>query len=108
MSRTYRKHKESFESYYFDWLNGNRFNRLGYFHDDEWYEDYLAKERYRYKTDNGGKWYDRQLPRWYRNQVNRKRRAKDKRELFKAVNWIDYDEQCSDWNCKDNDHWGYW
>ena len=48
------------------------------------------------------------LPKHFRKQVNKSRRAKDKQEIFKEVNIFNYEEQCSKWNCKDNDSWGYW
>lgn len=48
------------------------------------------------------------LPRHFRKEVNKKRRARDKQEVYKSVHIVDYEELCSNWNCKDNDSWGYW
>lgn len=48
------------------------------------------------------------LPRHFRKEVNKRRRARDKQEVYKAVHIVDYEELCSDWNCKDNESWGYW
>jgi hypothetical protein len=102
MSRTYRKHAESFEAYYATWIDEIA---AGTAHD--WQIEYIEKEKYRYNT-RSGRYYDFTLPKWFRNQVNRKRRARDRQELWKAVNIHDYEEQCSKWNCKDSDAWGYW
>ena len=60
---------------------------------------------YKYKAD---KHNNTSLPRSHRKMVNRTRRAKDKQEVYKAVTIFDYEEQCSKWNCKDNDSWGYY
>lgn len=55
---------------------------------------------YKYKGD---KHNSTTLPRHFRKEVNRKRRMKDKNEVFKAVNIEGYEELCSNWNCKDNE-----
>lgn len=109
MSRTYRKHAESFEEYYKFWLLDNPRYSFGFLinNEDDWVKDYLKTERYKYKTKSS-KHYNYNLPKFYRNMVNRSRRTKDKQELWKAVNLIDHEEQCSKWNCKDNNAWGYW
>jgi len=97
MSRTIRKRKETFESYY------------QYYFDNNFWGDETDKVilRVRYYTSSC-KWYSHCLPKEFRNSVNRTRRRKDKREVFKAINLDGYEEQCSMWNCKDNNAWGYW
>lgn len=40
--------------------------------------------------------------------ANNKRRNHDKREIYKAIVFDDYPEQCSRWNGRDNDHWSYY
>lgn len=97
MSRTIRKRAESFRQYYKYWFVNN-------FWADE---DDIIRTRYRYYTRTD-RWYSHSLPQDFRNDVNRVRRRKDKREIWKAVNVIGYEEQCSMWNCKDNNAWGYW
>ncbi len=97
MSRTYRKQKEPFSSYYRYAINSDRYD-----------EEYLKTEKWRYTADRGVKYYSYGLPKFFRNMVNRKRRARDRQELYKAVKHFEYEEQCSKWNCKDADHWGYW
>lgn len=96
MSRTTRKRKVSFEEYYryyFSWFIID--------------EDERIRRRVEYYTSSN-KWFSHSLPKEFRNSVNRTRRRKDKREIWKAVNINDYEEQCSRWNCKDNNAWGYW
>lgn len=65
----------------------------------------LRRNMWRGNTDN--KWKS-SLPRWFRNMVNRNRRAKDRQELWKSLNLEEHEEQCSKWNCKDSNSWGYW
>jgi len=109
MSRTYRKHAESFEAYYKFWLLDEPRYSFGFLisQKDTWITEYLKKEKYKYKTKSY-KYYDYGLPKFYRNMVNRSRRIKDKREIWKATHWNDYPEQCDMWNCKSSNHWGYW
>jgi len=102
MSRTYRKRRETFNEYYRDWIDGIE-NDLAL----EWQVKYITKEKYRYNTRTV-KHYDFGLPKSFRNMINRQRRAKDKQEIWKAINLHDYPEQCSKWNCKDANHWEYW
>ncbi len=110
MSRTYRKRAESFEEYYKFWLAEQDAIHLSgrtLFTSDIWVLAYLKKERYKYKGHTK-KYYGWGLPKYFRNSVNRSRRSRDKHEIWKAVNLLDYPEQCSKWNCKDNNDWGYW
>lgn len=102
MSRTIRKHAKSFKLYY-GWQRNNTCIDFIY-HDEEFYK----KENIRYHTDCGIKYDYNGIPKRYRKQVNRNRKNFDKREIYKAVNFIDYPEQCLDWNGKSNDHWCYY
>lgn len=98
MSRTYRKRPEKFESYYSYCLGPD-----GWIKDDK--EKAQLRAKYRHKTC---KYFAYNLPKFFRNSVNKSRRRHDKREIWRALNWHDYAEQCSSWNCKDNNAWGYW
>jgi len=97
MSRTTRKRAESFYQYYKYWFD----NKLW---DDE---KEIIQRKVRYHTSSD-KWISHCLPKGFRKTVNRSRRNKDKREIYKAINFDGYEEQCSKWNCKDNNSWGYW
>lgn len=113
MSRTYRKHAESFEANH-SWLIQEIYSGR-----TRWFNRYLTDEeieqskkdlevlRYKYKTQTR-KYYDYGLPREFRNSVNRTRRARDRHEVWKATNWREYEEQCSKWNCKDSNSWDFW
>jgi len=115
MSRTYRKHAESFEASH-RWLIEEIYSGLA-----RWYtpNKYLTKKeienskrelevyRYKYKTQTA-KYYDYGLPRDFRNLVNRKRRAVDKRELYKEVTFNDYIGNYDLWNCTSSNAWGFW
>ena len=93
MSRTYRKRIDKHTSYEF-----NRVTRT---------VNIIAstkKDVAMHYSDNG---YSYSMPKAYRKWVNKERRTRDKVELYKAVNLEDYEEQCSRWNCKDNNHWIY-
>ena len=46
-------------------------------------------------------------PKYFRTMINRSRRAKDHRELWKEVNMEDYIGEYSFWSGKDNDSGGY-
>jgi len=58
-----------------------------------------------YGDGNSGQW---SLPRHFRNTVNKTRRRFDKKELWKSIHLEEYEEQCSKWNCKDSNSWGWW
>ena len=60
---------------------------------------------YKYKRDM--KYRLHTLPKSFRKEVNKHRRAKDKQEVYKAITINGYEELCSNWNCKDNESWGY-
>ena len=106
MSRTYRKRQESFntrmkEGYYDVDLCVYGY-RWGVLKRIPWTKarckaEYLYGENWQHNT-----------PQWYRNQVNRVRRAVDKRELYKEVNREDYVGNYDPWNCKSDNAWGYW
>ena len=115
MSRTYRKHAESFEASH-TWLIQEIYSGLARWHVPNKYltdkeieqsKKELEVYRYKFKTQTR-KHYDYGLPKEFRNMVNRSRRTKDKREIWKAVHWKDYPEQCDMWNCKSSNAWGYW
>lgn len=108
MSRTFRKHSQSFEEYYKIWLSDKPRYNYGYVITGDWTKEFLRKERYKYKTKTSPFYDWHGIPKEYRKSANRKRRNHDIRELYKAVNWEDYPAQCSWWNCKDNDHWSYY
>lgn len=97
MSRTYRKRTETFEQYYSHWFAND------WFGDEK--DEMQMRAKYYNTTD---KWYSHSLPKYFRKDVNRKRRKIDRHEIYKAINFDDYPEQCSRWNCKDNNAWGYW
>jgi len=102
MSRTNRRHAESFEEYYKYWL----VYRPSY-KSDIWIAEFLKRERYKYKTQTR-KYYDYGLPKFYRNMVNRSRRRKDSRELYKELTFNDYVGAYDLWNCTSSNSWGYW
>ena len=49
--------------------------------------------------------YSYKLPKFYRNLVNRKRRAKDRAALHKELT-VGYGEFCN-WDCNSSEAWGY-
>ena len=116
MSRTIRKHVKNFNEYYSYYINiikhdqitKNHYKEFGFIPYNDWMPEYLRKESYRYHTDSKAKYDYNGIPKRYRKQVNRNRRNFDKRELYKAVKFEDYPEQCLDWNGKSNDHWCYY
>ena len=85
MSRTTRKRAESFEARY-----NHILNNLWLWN---WTEEDIIRHRVSYYTSSD-KWYSYNLPKYFRNSVNRTRRRKDKREIWKSVNFYDYPEQC--------------
>jgi len=109
MSRTFRKRSQSYEEYYKFWLLDTPRYSFGYpiHKTEDWIKEYLREERYKYKTKSV-KYYDFGLPKFYRKMVNKNRRRKDRHEVWKALNFNDYPEQCCKWNCKTSEAWGYW
>lgn len=111
MSRTYRKDRNSFEMLY-DWDIQEA--ETGYCH---WHHKFLTDKelekvridlkRLKVKVSTDNKWQT-SLPHWFRNDVNRTRRARDRQEIWKTLNLANHEEQCSKWNCRDNNAWGYW
>jgi len=97
MSRTTRKRKYPATG---DWIVDVNWI-VGDFRDDPPTKKDIAIHH----SDNG---WSYSLPHYFRNEVNRIRRRKDKREIYKAITLFEYEEQCSRWNCKDNNAWGYW
>ena len=101
MSRTYRKHSISFQ-----WMLDNDW----YFGSWKQEQEYSVRKKraiYRQRENKGGRW-DMTLPHDFRNDVNRQRRAVDKRELYKEVHKEDYVGNYDPWNCKTSNSWGYW
>ena len=98
MSRTYRKSEETFDSY---WKG-----------DFSWYLRFCntteERERAKWVYNPQRNYQHWTLPKWFRNQVNRSRRARDRQELHRAVTLVDYDAQCDPWNCKTANSWGYY
>lgn len=74
------------------------------FFEEDWY---LPKWKY-YTKKKSTSGYSGRFPKSYRKDVNRARTAKDKRELYKEVNQVDYIGNYSKWNCKDADPWWFW
>ena len=110
MSRTFRKHSQTFEEYYKSWLVGVEHCTFGICirSDETWVIEYLRKENYKYKTKTQPFYDWHGIPKAFRKIVNRTRRRMSKHEVWKSINFNDYPEQCSKWNCKDNDHWSYY
>lgn len=106
MSRTYRKRVESFRQYYKNWTF-NEDGTLSITWKTFYTEEEVKKLKYQYKTKTC-KHYTFNLPKFFRNMVNRKRRAYDKQELWKELNLEEYEGLYSSWNCKDNNAWSYW
>ena len=117
MSKTVRKRAESYVAYwghyYTVWDRKNKRHRKAehYYtwrpYEEEW-ESYRVDEA-KYNTDNYGQGYFRKnKPKHYRNMINRSRRRRDKRELWKELNFEGYDGLYSSWNCKDADPTWYW
>ena len=98
MSRTYRKTQESFDSYWKD--------------DYEWYirafgtTEKRERAKWKYNPTRGYQYWT--LPKWFRNDVNRSRRARDRQEIYKETTQIDYEGLYDPWNCKTSNAWGYW
>lgn len=116
MSRTYRKRAVSFDEYWNTLrkeyaIHPYEFRNTGIYWYDSSYQIRVVerefRERIQYKTRSNN-YYSYSLPQSYRNRINRSRRRKDKREIYKAIRFDNYEEQCSKWNCKDSDAWGYW
>lgn len=111
MSRTYRKsgYTAYYEnSWYIDQIESGIDNYTARLLSEKELTDLniqLRRNMWRGRTDN--KWRS-SLPHYFRNMVNKSRRARDRQELWKAINLKDHEEQCSKWNCKDNNAWGYW
>lgn len=66
-----------------------------------------AKWKY-YTKKHTNRRHSLRFPRYYRKQINKSRRNYDKRELFKEVNFIDYEGLYDKWNCKTADPWWFW
>ena len=98
MSRTYRKSEESFDSYWHDNL--------------DWYLNYIssteARERAKWKYNPQRGYQHWTLPKEFRNSVNRSRRARDRQEIYREINIIEYEGLYDPWNCKTANQWGYW
>jgi len=63
----------------------------------------------RYKAHWTNKDYGNTLPKYFRKMVNKNRRRKDTRVLYKEINMIPHKEEWySKFNCKDNQAWDYW
>lgn len=102
MSRTTRKRPQSFYNYY-GWQANNTWLTCPW-------EDaaYIKRQTIRYHNDSSTKYNSNGIPKKYRKAVNRNRRNFDKCELYRAIHFEDYPEQCLDWNGKSNDHYIYY
>lgn len=107
MSRTKRKHKRSFERYYHDRVQWHYNSMFSYWVVRTPPTRKEAKREYEQET-RGKNWIDYTVPREHRNMINRQRRQKDRQEIWREVNYEEYEAQCSDWNCKDAKHWDFW
>ena len=101
MSRTKRKHQQSFEEYYKDWLCETN--------PEQWKIDHINHERVRYNTDSDIK-YEFGVPKWFRQMINKSRRSRDRFQLWKELKLLeeDYKGNYSPYNCKDANTWSYW
>lgn len=90
MSRSRGKVRMHFKESDYDWTGGVA----------EWY--YYTKKNHKTR----GCWSGR-FPKYYRKIVNKERRNKDKEQLYREVNLIDYIGNYSKWNANDNDPWYY-
>lgn len=92
MSRTTRKRYRSFEETML-WID----------------DTYTKKELGRLKAHwTNNQYYGWSLPKYFRKMVNKTRRRKDTRVLYKEVNMIPHKEEWySNYNCKDNQAWDY-
>lgn len=102
MGKTYRKHAMSLDKYHYlnDDIIATGYDHWGYkLTEQEIARYYKFKWRF-YKGDIKVDW---KYPKTYRKDINRRRRIYDKREIYKAINFNDYPEQCSKWTCKDAD-----
>ena len=102
MSRTHRKRRETFEEYFKYRLQPDYFWARY-----TWSEVEIAQRKAAYYSETNH-WYTHSLPHYFRNSVNRSRRAKDRQSLYDALNKENDPQLFSAWNCKDNNAWGYW
>ncbi len=119
MSRTFRKRSESFFAYYGSrntiWDKENKVRCKPEHHwefrfpnkKNPW-ESYVKDEVLYYSDNYGQGYFRRKFPKYYRNMINRKRRGRDKHELWKEVNLDCYDGLYSSWNCKDSNPSWFW
>lgn len=102
MSRTTRKRKKSYNKTY-NWQQNNTWLVWPWIN-----EDSIKRQIIKYHIDCSTTFYTSGIPKKYRKVVNRNRRNFDKRELYKAIHFEDYTEQCLHWNGKSNDHYIYY
>jgi len=98
MSRTYRKTWETFDQYW-----------KGHYH---WYLKATSttlereKAKWKYNPRRGYQYWT--LPQWFRNDVNKSRRARDRQEIYREIMLEEYEGMYDPWNCKTANQWGYW
>ena len=98
MSRTYRKTEETFDSYW----KGDFYWYIRITHSTE------KRERAKWKYNPQRGYQHWTLPKDFRNSVNRSRRSRDRQEIHKEVNIINYEGLYDPWNCKTSNAWGYY
>lgn len=103
MSRTTRKRRLSFYKEHEWWFESSEWHSAW---TDEFDEGYI-KSRDLYYTEmyNCGNFSPDKS---FRRKVNKQRRTRDKRELYKELNLIDYEGLYDLWNCKTANAWWYW
>lgn len=99
--------KRDIYSVHWNWNYFNNFNRIPSRHFENWNDVKDIKWRYYAKKHTCHR-HSHRFPKDYRKLINKERRNLDKRELYKEVNFKEYDGKYSKWNCKDSDPWWYW
>jgi len=74
---------------------------------DTWDELNKAKWKYYTKKHTCHR-HSYRFPKSYRKMINSQRKNKDKRELFKEINFIYYEGLYDPWNCKTADPYWFW
>jgi len=104
MSRTTRKRRFSFFKEYEWWFEYQEWNTG---HWDNEYNEELLLAQAKYYTDLFD--YYRSNPnKPFRKNINKQRRSRDKRELYKEINLIGYEGLYDLWNCKTANREWYW
>lgn len=106
MSRTYRKRLLP----YTEWIYKDFYRIIvknTHTLDEKIEDKYISRQRYKYYTQSGYR-NTYSFPKEYRKHTNKLRKLHDSRELYKELNFIEYEGLYSKWNCKDSDPAWYW